>query len=93
MLTTLPETKIVPVNRPGPKKKRFVFQPFIFKGLFLVSGRLMIHPELHFLSHLGKKFQLRKFRMMNASSNVFEAHGLLWSQGSGRAGEGLKPSS
>ena len=39
---TLPETNIVPENRP-PQKERIVFQPSMFRGKLLVSGR--VHPR------------------------------------------------
>ena len=68
-MITLPETNISPENRPKPNRKvRIVFQPSIFRGELLVSGRVhtykiplgdinkflafAVHAE-KFVQHLG----------------------------------------
>ncbi len=44
---TLPETNMAPENRPKPKRKvdKVVFQPSIFRGELLVSGRVTLPPQ------------------------------------------------
>ena len=50
--TTLPETNslLAPENRPKPKRK-VVFQPSIFRGKLLVSGRVTIDGYAYFQIH------------------------------------------
>ena len=52
---TLPETNIAPENRPS-QKERIVFQPSIFRGKPLVSGRVYQGIHHHSSPPFGRDF-------------------------------------
>ena len=53
----LPRQQCMPENRPKPKRK-FIFQPSIFRGELLVSGRVNLICEANFDHLISIQFRI-----------------------------------